>query len=50
VTAIAPEAVLLLVVWGTLVALDLVRVRIAILSRPLVAGTVAGCLAGDVEA
>jgi PTS system mannose-specific IIC component len=50
VTAIAPEAVLLLVVWGTLVALDLVSVPQAMISRPLVAGTVAGWLAGDVEA
>ena len=45
-TAIAPEAVLLLVVWGTLVALDLVSVPQAMISRPLVAGTVAGWLAG----
>jgi mannose/fructose/N-acetylgalactosamine-specific phosphotransferase system component IIC len=50
VTAIAPEAVLLLVVWGTVVALDLVSVPQAMISRPLVAGTVAGWLAGDVEA
>ena len=49
-TAIAPEAVFLLVVWGTLVALDLVSVPQAMISRPLVAGTVAGWLAGDVEA
>jgi mannose/fructose/N-acetylgalactosamine-specific phosphotransferase system component IIC len=49
-SALAPTAVLLLLVWGTLVALDLVSVPQAMLSRPLVAGTVAGWLAGDVEA
>jgi PTS system mannose-specific IIC component len=47
---LAPHAALLLVVWGTIVALDLVSVPQAMLSRPLVAGTVAGWLAGDVEA
>jgi mannose/fructose/N-acetylgalactosamine-specific phosphotransferase system component IIC len=41
---------LLLVLWGTLVGLDLVSVPQGLLSRPLVAGTVAGWLAGDVEA
>ena len=41
---------LLLVLWGTLVALDLVSVPQAMLSRPLVAGAVAGWIAGDVEA
>ncbi len=49
-SALAPHAVLLLVVWGTLVALDLVSVPQAMLSRPLVAGAVAGWLAGDLEA
>jgi len=44
------QAALLLVVWGTLVALDLVSVPQAMLSRPIVAGTVAGWLAGDIEA
>jgi mannose/fructose/N-acetylgalactosamine-specific phosphotransferase system component IIC len=39
-----------LIVWGTLTALDLVSVPQAMLSRPLVAGVVAGWLAGDVEA
>ena len=48
-SALAPTAVLLLLVWGTLVALDLVSVPQAMLSRPLVAGTVAGWLAGDVD-
>lgn len=49
-TELGPQAVLLLVAWGTLVALDLVSVPQAMLSRPIVAGTVAGWLAGDLEA
>ena len=39
---------LLLLAWGTLVALDLVSVPQAMYARPLVAGTVAGLIAGDV--
>ncbi len=39
-----------LVVWGTIAALDLVSVPQGLLSRPLVVGTVAGWLAGDLEA
>jgi PTS system mannose-specific IIC component len=50
VTALAPHIILLLVVWGTVVALDLVSVPQAMLSRPLVVGAVAGWIAGDVEA
>jgi mannose/fructose/N-acetylgalactosamine-specific phosphotransferase system component IIC len=46
----SPQVVLPLLLWGTLVALDLVSVPQAMISRPLVAGTVAGALAGDVEA
>jgi len=42
--------VLSLLVWGTLVGLDLVSVPQAMISRPLVAGTIAGWLVGDVEA
>ena len=49
-TELTWHTVLLLVVWGTLVGLDLVSVPQAMISRPLVAGTVAGWLAGDVEA
>jgi len=49
-TELGPQAALLLVAWGTLVALDLVSVPQAMLSRPIVAGTVAGWLAGDLEA
>jgi PTS system mannose-specific IIC component len=44
------HAAVLLVLWGVLVGLDLVSVPQAMLSRPLVAGTVAGWLAGDTEA
>ena len=47
---VPPHGVLLLVLWGTMTALDLVSVPQGLLSRPLVAGTVAGWLAGDVEA
>ena len=39
-----------LLLWGVIVALDLVSGPQALLARPLVAGTVAGLLAGDVEA
>jgi mannose/fructose/N-acetylgalactosamine-specific phosphotransferase system component IIC len=46
----SPQVVLPLLLWGTLVALDLVSVPQAMISRPLVAGTVAGALAGDLEA
>ena len=49
-TELALPDALLLVVWGTIVGLDLVSGPQAMLSRPLVAGTVAGWLAGDVEA
>lgn len=40
---------LLLIVWGTVAALDLVSVPQGLLSRPLVAGAVAGWIAGDLE-
>ena len=49
-TELPPYGVIVLVVWGTVTALDLVSVPQAMLSRPLVAGTVAGWLAGDIEA
>lgn len=45
-----PHGAVALVVWGTLTALDLVSVPQGLLSRPLVAGTVAGWIVGDVEA
>jgi len=49
-TDLAPHAALLLVLWGTLVALDLVSVPQAMISRPLVAGAIAGWMVGDMEA
>ncbi len=48
-TEFTPEIVIPLLLWGTLVGLDLVSVPQAMISRPLVAGTVAGALAGNVE-
>lgn len=39
--------VVLLLVWGTVVALDLVSVPQMMIARPLVAGTVAGWITGD---
>lgn len=41
---------LLLVLWGTVVGLDLASVLQGLLSRPLVAGAVAGWLVGDAAA
>jgi PTS system mannose-specific IIC component len=41
------EAVPWLLLWGALVGLDLVSVPQVMIARPLVAGTVAGWLAGD---
>ena len=49
-TELALTQILLLLGWGTLVAVDLVSVPQALISRPLVAGCVAGWIAGDVEA
>lgn len=48
-TELSPHILIPLLVWGTLVGLDLVSVPQAMISRPLVAGTVAGWLAGDVH-
>ena len=45
-----PLTLVALLVWGTLVGLDLVSVAQAMLSRPLVAGAVTGLLVGDVGA
>jgi PTS system mannose-specific IIC component len=50
VTELSLSQIMLLLVWGTLTAVDLVSVPQAMICRPLVAGTVAGCLAGDLEA
>mgnify|MGYP001324393366 FL=1 len=38
-----------LLVWGTLVGVDLVSAPQMMIARPFVAGTVAGLLLGDVE-
>jgi PTS system mannose-specific IIC component len=46
----SPPVVILLLLWGTLVGLDLVSVPQAMIARPLIAGSVAGWLIGDVEA
>jgi PTS system mannose-specific IIC component len=48
-TELSPDVLIPILVWGTLVGLDLVSVPQAMISRPLVAGTVAGWLAGDVH-
>lgn len=45
----SPELVFPLLLWGTLVGLDLVSVPQAMISRPIVAGSVAGALVGDLE-
>lgn len=42
------EHLLVLLVWGTLVGLDLVSVPQMMIARPLVAGPIAGALLGDV--
>lgn len=49
-TELAPHVLVSLLLWGTLVGLDLVSLPQAMISRPLVAGTVAGWLVGDIEA
>jgi mannose/fructose/N-acetylgalactosamine-specific phosphotransferase system component IIC len=46
----SPQLIVPLLLWGTLVGLDLVSVPQAMISRPLVAGSVAGWLIGDIEA
>jgi mannose/fructose/N-acetylgalactosamine-specific phosphotransferase system component IIC len=49
-TDLSPQVLVPLLLWGTLVGLDLVSVPQAMISRPLVAGSVAGWLVGDIEA
>lgn len=49
-TDLSASSAILLVLWGTVVGLDLVSVPQAMLARPIVAGAVAGWLAGDVDA
>ena len=43
------EIVVALIVWGTLVGVDLVSLPQMMIARPLVAGTVAGAILGDIE-
>jgi PTS system mannose-specific IIC component len=43
------EILLGLLVWGTLVGVDLVSLPQMMIARPLVAGTVAGAILGDIE-
>lgn len=43
------EVLVALLLWGTLVGVDLVSVPQMMIARPLVAGTVAGMILGDVE-
>ena len=45
----SPATLAALLVWGTLVGVDLVSVPQMMIARPLVAGTVAGLLLGDLE-
>jgi PTS system mannose-specific IIC component len=46
----SPEVAIALLVWGTLVGVDLVSVPQIMISRPLVAATVAGAILGDLRA
>lgn len=48
-TPTPPGMLMPLLVWGTVVGLDLVTFPQGLLNRPLVAGAVAGLLAGDPE-
>jgi PTS system mannose-specific IIC component len=43
------ESLIALLGWGTLVGVDLVSVPQMMIARPLVAGTVAGAILGDIE-
>lgn len=47
---VSPLALALTALWGTVVGLDLVSVPQGLLSRPLVAATIAGLVLGDVAA
>lgn len=48
--SLEPLTWLLLVIWGVVVGLDLVSVPQAMLARPVVVGTVAGAILGNLEA
>jgi len=43
----SPEVLIALLVWGTLVGVDLVSLPQMMIARPIVAGTVAGAILGD---
>lgn len=45
-----PNTAIGLVLWGTLVGLDLASIGQVMINRPLVAGTVAGAILGDAQA
>jgi PTS system mannose-specific IIC component len=45
--SLPPELVVALLVWGTLVGVDLVSLPQMMIARPLVAGTIAGAILGD---
>lgn len=47
--SLEPVTWLLLLLWGIVVGVDLVTVPQALLSRPIVVGTVSGLILGDVE-
>lgn len=49
-SAAPPLTIVALLTWGVIVGVDLVSAPQAMLARPLVAGTVAGWILGDVEA
>jgi len=44
------DTILLLLLWGTVAGVDLVSLPQGLLGRPIVAGTVAGLLLGDLDA
>ncbi len=44
-----PNAAIGLLLWGTLVGLDLASVAQVMINRPLVAGTIAGAILGDAQ-
>lgn len=47
--SLTPEVLIALLVWGTLVGVDLVSLPQMMIARPIVAGTVAGAILGDVS-
>ena len=47
--SLTPEVLIALLVWGTLVGVDLVSLPQMMIARPIVAGTVAGAILGDIS-